>query len=181
VQLLLRPVLRVPTTFYGASYYWNRLEIWHLLPSRHLPSTENASSTFPGIPPHTTYPEFTKSIPPPMAGPPPSSEPPLASTPLTVLYGPTVSKSHKMAPSLELYARRCPSTDPENAAPGIALTAADCAGLHLFLSPHPGGGAYQRRSPLSRLRAKRPPPCLGSASVPSEFGNTIRPISDKPT
>ena len=39
----------------------------------------------PGIPPQITYPEFTNSIPPPIAGPPPSSEPPLASTRLTVL------------------------------------------------------------------------------------------------
>jgi hypothetical protein len=51
----------------------------------YLPSTEKANSTFPGIPPHITYPEFTKSIPPPIAGPAPSSEPPFASTPLTVL------------------------------------------------------------------------------------------------
>src|SRR5580704_9652647 len=51
----------------------------------HLPSTENANSTFPGIPPQIAYPEFTKTIPPAIAGPPPSMEPPLASTPLTVI------------------------------------------------------------------------------------------------
>src|SRR5215469_8574208 len=42
----------------------------HIGASVYLPPTENASSTFPGIPPQRAYPEFTKSIPPPMAGPP---------------------------------------------------------------------------------------------------------------
>ena len=59
----------------------------------------------------------------------------------------------------------CPSTDPENATPGIALTAADCAGLQRCRVPHPGGGVYQTRSPSSSRSANMPPPCFGSASV----------------
>jgi hypothetical protein len=35
-----------------------------------------------------------------------------------------------IAPSFVEYARMWPSTDPEKATPGIALTAADWAGLH---------------------------------------------------
>ena len=60
----------------------SEFRIWTIA---YLPSTENASKTFPGIPPQIAYPEFTKSIPSAIAGPAPSSEPPLASTPLTVL------------------------------------------------------------------------------------------------
>jgi hypothetical protein len=65
-------------TFTGISEF----RIWTIA---YLPSTENASKTFPGIPPQIAYPEFTKSIPSAIAAPAPSSEPPLASTPLTVL------------------------------------------------------------------------------------------------
>jgi len=49
----------------------------------YLPSTENASSTLPGMPPLVAYPDSTNSIPPPMAGPGPSKDPPRAGTPLT--------------------------------------------------------------------------------------------------
>jgi len=49
----------------------------------HLPSTENARSTLPGVPPLVAYPDSTNSIPPAMAGPGPSKEPPRAGTPLT--------------------------------------------------------------------------------------------------
>ncbi len=58
-----------------------------------------------------------------------------------------------------------PSTEPEKAMPGSALTAADWAGLHRFLSPHPAGGVYQTFSPSSNLSANIPPPRFGSASV----------------
>ena len=52
-------------------------------PICYLPSTENASSTLPGMP-FWTYPELTKSIPPLIAGPATFSDPPRAGTPLTV-------------------------------------------------------------------------------------------------
>src|SRR5579862_8384497 len=58
-----------------------------------------------------------------------------------------------------------PSTDPENTTPGMAVTAADCAGLQGMRSPQPAGGVYQTFLPLSRLNAKMPPPFLGLASV----------------
>ncbi|MGH8298892.1 MAG: class I SAM-dependent methyltransferase [Steroidobacteraceae bacterium] len=48
----------------------------------HFPSTENASSTFPGIPALVEYPESTKIMPSPATGPAKLNEPPLARTPL---------------------------------------------------------------------------------------------------
>ena len=51
--------------------------------SGYFPSTENASSTFPGVP-FCTYPELTNNIPPLIAGPPTFSDPPRPGTPLTV-------------------------------------------------------------------------------------------------
>jgi hypothetical protein len=50
----------------------------------YLPSTENASSTFPGVPPAVGYPELTKTMPAPITGPGPSIDPPRPGTPLTV-------------------------------------------------------------------------------------------------
>ena len=97
---------------------------WGLTRVHYLPSTENANRTLPGIP-FEAYPEGTKSIPPAIAGPGPFNDPPRAGTSLTVLWLPTVSKSHTMAPVVVEKARKCPSTDPENTMPGIALTAAD--------------------------------------------------------
>ena len=58
-----------------------------------------------------------------------------------------------------------PSTEPENATPGIALTAADCAGLQRGRVPQPGGGVDHSISPSSRRSANMPPPRFGSASV----------------
>ena len=55
----------------------------------------------------------------------------------------------------------CPSTDPENATPGIALIAADCAGLHRGRFPQPGGGVVQTIRPSSRRSANMPPPAFG--------------------
>src|SRR5215471_6880893 len=105
-------------------------------------------------------------MPPAIAGPGPFKEPPRAETLFTVSYGLTVSKSHTTLPSIIEYPRRCPSTEPEKATPGIALTAADWAGLHLFRSPQSAGGVYQTRSPLSRRSANIPPPAFGSGSEP---------------
>src|SRR5881628_1721082 len=75
----------------------------------------------------------------------------------------------------------CPSTEPENATPGIALTAADCAGLQRLRSPQSAGGVYQTRSPLSSRSANMPPPALGSGSDPWLLGIVVRTISDNAT
>src|ERR1700722_13146671 len=61
-------------------------------------------------------------------------------------------------------ARKCPSSPPENTSPGIALTAADCAGLHPGTSPQKGCGVRQTSSPVSSLRAQSPTPALLSMS-----------------
>src|SRR5262249_26522386 len=129
----------------------------------YLPSTENANRTLPGIP-FEAYPEGTNIMPPAIAGPGPFNDPPRAGTSLTVLWLPTVSKSHTMAPVVVEKARKCPSTDPENTTPGIALTAADCAGLQRGRLPHSGAGVYQTRSPSFRRSANMPPPAFGSTS-----------------
>src|SRR5262245_16946033 len=86
-----------------------------------------------------------------------------------------------MAPVVVEKARRCPSTDPENTTPGMALTAADCAGLQRFRVPHGGGGVNHTRSPLSRRSANKPPPTLGSGSVAVLFLMLNRPMSDSAT
>src|SRR5262249_47423886 len=120
-------------------------------------------------------------MPPAMAGPGPSNDPPRPETPFTVSYERTVSTSQTIFPSAAEYARRWPSTEPENAIPGIALTAADCAGLHLGRSPHSGGGVYQALSPFSRRRANMPPPAFGSTSELALYVSEMRPTSDKAT
>jgi len=74
-----------------------------------------------------------------------------------------------------------PSTEPENATPGIAVTAADCAGLQRGRVPHPAGGVYQTRWPSLRRSANMPPPCFGSASVRVVKVSMTRPISDTAT
>ena len=75
--------------------------------------------------PFEAYPDSTKTIPPTITGPGPFSDPPRPGTSFTVFWEPTVSKSQSTAPFLVENARRCPSTDPENTTPGMALTAAD--------------------------------------------------------
>src|SRR5215469_13601435 len=65
-------------------------------------------------------------------------------------------------PSLVEYPRMCPSSDPENTTPGMAVTAADCAGLQNNLPPQEGGGAAQIFSPVTMLMATNPPPMFGS-------------------
>src|SRR6187455_4170 len=106
-----------------------------------------------------------KSISPAITGPGPSIEPPRPGTPFTVVNSRMVSKSQSTFPSVVEYARMWPSTDPENATPGTALTAADCAGLQRGRDPHGAGGVYQARLPSASRRANIPPPSFGSASV----------------
>ena len=50
---------------------------------------------------------------------------------------------------------------PENTAPGITVTAADCAGLHPALSPHPGCDVRQVISPVVSWSANMPLPGSG--------------------
>src|SRR5688572_7685093 len=116
-----------------------------------------------------------------MTGPGPSIEPPLPGTPFTVWYSRMVSKSQMIDPFAVEYARMWPSTEPENATPGSAETAADCAGLHRVRVPHPGGGVYHTRSPSLSRSANMPPPCVGSASVLVLYVSMTRPISDSAT
>src|SRR5215831_2839126 len=82
--------------------------LWFLIPtslclcvsvfsSDHLPSTENAKSTFPGIP-FDPYPDVIYSIPPATTAPMLLIEPPRAFTPLTVVKSCTVSKSQMILP-----------------------------------------------------------------------------------
>src|SRR5438309_11861609 len=70
-------------------------------------------------------------------------------------------------PSVVEYARRWPSTDPENTAPGITEAGADCAPLQ----PRPvlhsslGAGVCQICSPSASLSANRPPASFAAAST----------------
>src|SRR4051812_44674772 len=98
-----------------------------------------------------------------MVGPAASSEPPRAALPLTVSNSWAVSVSHKTAPLVVEKARRCPSIEPENTAPGIAVTAADCAGEQFVrVAAHGVGLAVHSIFPVRRFNAKSPPPFLGS-------------------
>src|ERR1035438_1235755 len=73
-----------------------------------------------------------------------------------------------MVPSFEEYARRWPSSAPENTTPGIAVTAADCAGLQpLILQPLPGDGVSHTFSPVAIFNANIPPPTSGLGPNPS--------------
>src|SRR3979409_1124631 len=104
------------TTYYAGAIYF--------------PLLENASSTLPGVCPVNMCPECPYTAPPTTTAPDPSSDPPAAATPLTVSCLPSVSASQMIRPSFALYARRWPSSPPESTTPGIAVVAADCAGLH---------------------------------------------------
>ena len=84
---------------------------------------------------------------------------PWALTPLTVMKSRFESNSQRTAPSFVEYARRAPSLDPEKIAPGISVSAADCAPLQPRSEPHfgAGGGATQTRWPVASDTACRPP------------------------
>src|SRR5947207_259040 len=107
-----------------------------------------------------------------MAGPDWLTEPPWALTPLTVGNFLAVLKSQSRVPSLVLWARRCPSIDPEKTTPGIAEVGANCAALHPAWPTHEGlnGGTDQTSSPVSVRNANRPPPAKGFFSAQSERG-----------
>ena len=71
--------------------------------------------------------------------------------------------------------------EPENATPGIALTAPGCAGLHRGRSPQGAGGVYQSCAPSVMRKANIPPPTFGSASVPHANGTGMRLRSETAT
>src|SRR6185503_13838792 len=126
---------------------------------------ENASSTLPGSPFQSAYPELVSSRPSATTGPAESIDPPFAVTWFTVSNSRTVLKSQMMLPSVVEYARMWPSTDPENTTPGITETGADCAPVQ----PRPllhssfGAGVLQIFSPVASFSAKRPPASFGAA------------------
>src|SRR5262249_31451152 len=100
-----------------------------------------------------------------------SIEPPWAGLPLTVTNSRVVSTSHMTAPVAVEYPRRWPSTEPENTTPGIAVTAADCAGEQLVRSAAHGNGlALQTIFPVFKSSACRPPPLFGSRTVRTPCG-----------
>src|SRR5688572_5062486 len=98
-------------------------------------------------------------MPPATTGPGPIIEAPRAPTPLTVVNSRFVSNSQRIAPSAVEYTRNAPSFDPEKTAPGITVTAADCAALQPRPLPQTGfwGGANQARWPVASATAWRPP------------------------
>src|ERR1700723_181668 len=102
---------------------------------------------------------------PATTGPLPLIEPPCAGTPFTVGNSGAGSKSHRILPSADEYARRCPSMAPENTAPGIAVTAASCPPLHPGLPSHGvfGGMVFHRSFPVRISMAARPPGGGGAA------------------
>src|SRR5262245_35345756 len=106
-----------------------------------------------------------------MAGPAASIDPPFAGTLFTVLKSFAVLKSQMMLPSAVEYARRWPSTDPENTTPGITDAGADCAPVQPRPPAHSslGAGACQTFSPVASFTATRPPASAGGAST-SETG-----------
>jgi len=78
-------------------------------------------------------------MPPATTGPGPIIDAPRAGTPLTVVNSRFVSNSQRIAPSAVEYTRKAPSFEPEKTAPGITVTAADCAALQPRPVPQTGG------------------------------------------
>ena len=86
-----------------------------------------ASRTFPFRPSCTPgYPEPAKTIPPAIVGPEDPMEPPVAGMPFTVSKSRSMSKLHRIFPSLAERARRTPSQPPEKSTPGMMERAASC-------------------------------------------------------
>src|SRR5258708_28937731 len=88
-----------------------------------------------------------------------------------------VSKSHRILPSMVEYARKCPSIDPENALPGMTVTACACACEQLRtpqLQAGSGAAVCQRATPVVISSAvKLPEAFAGCASRPQAA--TYRP------
>src|SRR3569833_1532426 len=132
------------------------------------------------------YPELTNTMPPATVAPPLSSEPPTTITPFTVSKVWAVSKSQITRPSLLAYARRCPSCEPENTAPGMAETACDCAARQLRepqLQTGGGGLACQTCLPSAIRSATRPPGLAVAASDTAAYiwlGSAAEPHSIPP-
>ena len=89
-----------------------------------------------------------------------------------------------MAPLPLAYARKCPSIPPEKTMPGIAVTAADCAGC-IPVDRRSLGGAWSRRSDPTRVEREEstaeafraeacPGVAGGAAAVPAVSGIRIR-------
>src|SRR5690606_17812538 len=102
----------------------------------------------------------TYIIPPATTGPGPSNDAPVPGTPFTVSKLRFASNVQITSPVSAEYARNPPSADPENTAPGTAVTAAACVALQRG----PGGehssgcgGVYHRRSPVLMSIAWMPP------------------------
>src|SRR5688500_10174261 len=100
-------------------------------------------------------------MPPATTGPGPIIDAPRAGTPLTVVNSRFVSNSQRIAPSAVEYTRNAPSFDPAKTAPGITVTAADCAALQPRPLPQAGGrgAANHARWPVASVTACRPPGC----------------------
>src|SRR5580704_6526447 len=98
-------------------------------------------------------------------------DPPSAATPLTVSKARTVSKSQTILPFFESYARRWPSIDVANTAPGISATAPGWAWLHPLVARQAGlgGGVDHKILPLSIARATTPPPDSAWSGFQSEI------------
>src|SRR5438128_933537 len=100
-----------------------------------------------------------------IAGPELLIDPPLAFTPLTIVNSRAVLYSHRTLPSRVEYARSRPSIVPENAAPGINVTAAACDGSQGFLLAQPAPGTLHTRRPVPSSTASMPPPAPWSAAT----------------
>src|SRR5690606_36538695 len=100
-----------------------------LTAARDHSSTANANNTFPGRPTNPASPDNTYIIPPATTGPGPSNDAPVPGTPFTVSKLRFASNVQITSPVSAEYARNPPSADPENTAPGTAVTAAACVAL----------------------------------------------------
>ena len=116
-----------------------------------------------------------------IAAPPTSIEPPRAVTPFTVSKSRAVSKSQRTWPSVVAKARKWPSIDPPNTAPGIAAAGADSAGLHDALSPQPFGRDSQACAPSASLIANSPPPASGFSPPRPRCDASLNVMSDSGT
>ena len=116
-----------------------------------------------------------------IAAPPTSIEPPRALTPFTVSNSRAVSKSQRTCPSLVAKARKWPSIDPPNTAPGITAAGADSAGLHDGVSPQPFGRDSHACLPSASRMAKSPPPTSAFSPPRWRSAGSLKVMSDSGT